>query len=425
MVFVSSSFSSYYDSMMKRAWNFRQEKKLQLAENIYRKILTLKPDFENAWVGLLYTLNSMEQFENVEKIADKLVVDYPQNVFVRKAAAWTYYNLGRYYDAVINYRYAFDKTGTDDMRIGLGLALKKIGKDDEAREICMQCKDEVQSSYGWKLCMGEDKHSITLTPSIYINQMTYNGESSKKFSRSVSASMDIFSDYGFGIFLSGRSLSYTLNNDAGSSREISSNISFYYASWDKERYSTFKDPDSFIWFGWTRIDPDLDIDTGGNYFSANLSKTFHRLKLDFGYGAGIYDDFQTGQFSISVSYFPYKNLSLNIKPVFLKAYGSKSDSITEFKDRFSMEAGCSYTREGTLISLSFYKGERWLYALNNGISVWTGDEEFDYGGGFLLKGKGDIFSPYFEITLDHVNQAYGYEKDYTIAGATLGFSYSF
>ncbi|MCP4135843.1 MAG: tetratricopeptide repeat protein [bacterium] len=400
----------------------REKKDFKAAEAAYRGALKEVPRSEEAMVGLLYTFIEKEDYIQAEKVLAEIRAINPLNIRIRKGAAWTFYMRGRYADAVDEYRFILDESGNNsEIRLGLGLSLLMSGKADEAHEECLKCKDDFKNDSRMEVCLAEQPSSWTLKPQLYLSYMNYTDAVKKTYSFSVSGLFEIFHSSGFGMLGGGSLLVYpeefpdnSVSPPPGESpprittvnTQFSSDLAFYYI---QKEY--------FLWSHWSFLADNSGGDA--NVFSLYGNVRFGFLHAGSGFSTGLYNDFDTFQFSPELGIYFAGNFLIKGSLMIQQSTNSRD---IRYSPALDLEARF---KKLTLLS-SFYLGKRWHTVEDNGLVVWNSDEEFTWGGKvktFFL--PGEKYSPFLSLRLDKAWRQDGEEQVSYTSGITAGIIFNF
>jgi tetratricopeptide (TPR) repeat protein len=109
---------------------------LTTAEAEYRAAMAAKPKAIEPKIGLTLVLFVAHQWQPLETACKQVLAEDGKNASVRARLAAAHFNLGNYPDAAVGYRKLIEEyPGELDYQTGLGWALLRLGKREEAQKI--------------------------------------------------------------------------------------------------------------------------------------------------------------------------------------------------------------------------------------------------------------------------------------------------
>ena len=123
------------------------------AERSYREAIAAKPAALEAKIGLTLVLYVAQRWKPLATACKQVLSEDPKHATVRARLASSYYATGNYPDAAALYRKLVDSyPGELDYQTGLGWALQRMGKREEAkklfRAVLAVSPDNVNASQG-------------------------------------------------------------------------------------------------------------------------------------------------------------------------------------------------------------------------------------------------------------------------------------
>jgi tetratricopeptide (TPR) repeat protein len=126
---------SYFASL-RTGWLAYLASDLTTAEANYRDAIAAKPKAIEAKIGLTLVLFVAQKWRPLEAACKQVLAENDKNPTVRARLAAAYYNLGNFPDAAAGYRKLVEEyPGELDYQTGLGWALLRLGKREEAQKI--------------------------------------------------------------------------------------------------------------------------------------------------------------------------------------------------------------------------------------------------------------------------------------------------
>ncbi len=126
---------SYFASL-RTGWLAYLSGDFATAEAQYRDAVAAKPKALEAKVGLTLVLFVAKKWRPLETACKQVLAESPAQPTVRARLAAAYYNLGNYPDSAAGYRKLVEEyPGELDYHTGLGWALLRLGKREEARKV--------------------------------------------------------------------------------------------------------------------------------------------------------------------------------------------------------------------------------------------------------------------------------------------------
>jgi tetratricopeptide (TPR) repeat protein len=127
--------ASYFASL-RTGWLAYLASDLSTAEANYRDAIAAKPKAIEAKIGLTLVLFVAQKWRPLEAACKQVLAENDKNPSVRARLAAAYYNLGNFPDAAAGYRKLVEEyPGELDYQTGLGWALLRLGKIEEARKM--------------------------------------------------------------------------------------------------------------------------------------------------------------------------------------------------------------------------------------------------------------------------------------------------
>jgi tetratricopeptide (TPR) repeat protein len=127
--------ASYFASL-RTGWLAYLAADFTTAEVNYRDAARAKPKAVEAKIGLTLVLFAAQKWRPLEVACKQVLADDAKQPTVRSRLAAAYYNLGNFPDAAAGYRKLVEEyPGELDYQTGLGWAMLRLGKREEARKI--------------------------------------------------------------------------------------------------------------------------------------------------------------------------------------------------------------------------------------------------------------------------------------------------
>jgi tetratricopeptide (TPR) repeat protein len=127
--------ASYFASL-RTGWLAYLAGELTTAEAQYRDAVAAKPKAIEAKIGLTLVLFVAQKWRPLEATCKQVLAENDKHPTVRARLAAAYYNLGNFPDAAAGYRKLVEEYPAElDYQTGLGWALFRLGKREEARKI--------------------------------------------------------------------------------------------------------------------------------------------------------------------------------------------------------------------------------------------------------------------------------------------------
>ena len=406
----------YYEKYLNAAWKARQNKDFTKAGKYYICAARLNRKSSDASVGLLYTYIESDDFKKAETLADKLLKKYPANMWIRKGAAWTFYNRKRYNDAIHQYAYLLTKYPEDnDIQLGLGLSLYFAGRKREAKKACRECLDHFgKKDERIRLCLGKDEEQWFFTPGLYLSYTDFSDSFSKGFSKSVTTGLEVYHASGIGFYLQGTGMAYTQKNTDKTYLQSALNAAIFYS-----------DPELSLWFNRTRLDGDFEDDAPSDIYTVALSTRSGDFYFGFAGSKGYYNYFETSQYKPELGIYLGDFFLIKLGVVTQKNYIESPLALIETKTRYSTELSVAATFKHLSLNLAGYRGKRWYTVEDKGLNIWNTDEEFEWGSKLDFSYKLKHFSPYISVRVDKTIQQHGIENDFYTTGITTGIMINF
>jgi tetratricopeptide (TPR) repeat protein len=418
---TAMAVSPFYDFYLKSGWKARQDKNYVLAEDSYLNAARFNPQSSDARVGLLYTYIDSSDFLKAEVIADQSLKADPDNLWVRKGAAWIFYKQGRYDDAIAQYSYVLKEAGEDHtMKLGLGLSLYFAGRKKEAREICLECRGYLdENDERLRLCLGENLGekgpSWRVSPSVFASYTDHSDSMIKEYSATVTTGLEVFHRSGLGLYLQVAGLMFS---------QIATNERYQqYSTHSALFYST---PATSLWGNRTRLNGDYEGEEPADIYSLYGSQRIGFLHLGAEGSKGSYMEFKTLQYQPELGFYWWDHYLMKLSFMVQESSGEKTLSLTEMKTRYSTALDFKATYDLFSFSLSAYYGERWFTVEDQGLNIWNADEELEWGGKLNLDFHHNKNRSYFiSLRVDKANKQFGLENDFYTTGITTGIKVNF
>jgi tetratricopeptide (TPR) repeat protein len=133
---IRKSAGPSYFASLRTGWLAYLGGELSTAEAQYREAVAAKPKATEAKIGLTLVLFVAKKWRPLEVACKQVLAADPGYPIVRARLAAAYYNLGNYPDAAAGYRRLVEEyPGELDYQTGLGWALMRLGKREEARKL--------------------------------------------------------------------------------------------------------------------------------------------------------------------------------------------------------------------------------------------------------------------------------------------------
>lgn len=474
---VSLSADPYADCLNK-GWEARIRKDFMSAIEAYRCALRERPASEDAALGLLNAFIEKKDYAGAERYGREFSAKFPGNILIRKSAAFSCYLNGNYAGSEKLYRSILRDGGEEcEMRLGLGLSLRRMNRNDEAKKECMKCGDSLKQDGRFLECVqGRETgpapkiSTWKFAPYLYASYFFYPGSWDRNYTAAVTTGVDISHSSGVGFSVEGgyltskyhystrmslASLNYALPGiisqvlqnrlsmpSAGPRPPIGADI--YNLSVQNLVLSRL-DYSSALY---REFQPGLGLSySGSNYFvgahyvilkAGTDSKNFYHVISLYGnyryrfftIGAaldgGIYNDYGTIQAAPELGFRFLDRYSITLVPMLQYGFGTVSNSATTFSPRFSGAIRFSADLPYVTLGLTWYAGNRWHTVEEMGRLVFNSDEEYLWGGAFkMLFLPGTVASPYVSLRLDRGIRQYGMKHGFYSVGASAGLIFNF
>jgi tetratricopeptide (TPR) repeat protein len=133
---IRKSAGASYFASLRTGWLAYLAGDLATAEAQYREAIAAKPKATEAKIGLTLVLFVAQKWRPLEMACKQALAENDKNPAVRARLAAAYYNLGNFPDAAVGYRKLVEEYPAElDYHTGLGWALFRMGKREEARRI--------------------------------------------------------------------------------------------------------------------------------------------------------------------------------------------------------------------------------------------------------------------------------------------------
>ncbi len=418
-----------YEQYLDEGWHARQQREFKTAENAYRQAIAVNPNGNDAQIGLFYTYIEQGNFTKAEAMLAGLLTIMPYNMWVRKGAAWTLFNRKKYAEAAEHYRYILNEAGEDsEMRLGLGLSLVKTGQQEEGRQECRKCQEELAGDPRLAECLREDTSKWRFMPQVYA-AYTAHSRDSDRYTAAASLDLELLHTSGIGLFYQATYL-YSQNyanqvngvslEDPGKYNEFSSGVAAYYLK-----------SDYFLWLYGGLMSGEYENAGAKDRSLSWVTCLYGNYSYKYFYlgaciATGVYDDFTVFQGSPEIGIYLNKELCFKLVPTFHGSDGTPKYSNSEKKNRASI----AFTLDGKWswlnLHVSICVGDRWFTIEDKGLFVWNTDKEFDWGArikAYFYPGR--PFSPYLGFRLDKVEKENGEKQNFYLIGLSGGFLLNF
>jgi tetratricopeptide (TPR) repeat protein len=133
---IRKSAGASYFASLRTGWLAYLARDFTTAEANYRDAIAAKPKAIEAKIGLTLVLFVGQKWRPLEAACKQVLAEDGRHPSVRARLAAAYYNLGNFPDAAVGYRKLVEEyPGELDYQTGLGWALLRLGKREEARKI--------------------------------------------------------------------------------------------------------------------------------------------------------------------------------------------------------------------------------------------------------------------------------------------------
>lgn len=411
------AISPLYDTYLNSGWEARQSKNYSKAESSYMCAARLNPRSSEPKIGLLYTYIDAELFHKAEPLAESLLVSDPDNLWVRKGAAWVFFNVKRYDDAAVNYDYVLKKAGPDpDMTLGLGLSQYYAGHKREAMATCRECKDHFdENDPRVRLCLGKDEAVWTLKPNVFISYTDYTDSLIKPSSTTLTTGLELFHESGAGVYAQGSGMVYKQQGTDDTYKHETASLALFYST-------SF----SRLWMNKTWLDGNNDGEATGDCVTLYGSQRIASVHLGAGLSKSNYDGFHIDQYQPEIGFYLGPHYLLKLSSMIQQSSGEISQSLTEMKTRYSTALDMTATYDSVSVGLAGYYGSRWFTSEDKGLDVWNADEEFEWGGALSLEFHSQKNrSHYVSVRVDKADKQFGLDHDSYAIGISTGISLNF
>lgn len=414
-----SAGTEEYQTLLQKGWQERQNKNYNSAVMFYQKAIALNNLAVDGHVGLLWSYIEKKDFISAEELVDKLIVQFIDNIWIRKGAAWTYYNRERYADAVKNYRYVLNESGEDrEMRIGLVIALFKQGDIGQARKEYEKLDHEGKNDI--RVAGIYQKSGWIFKPQFYSTYKKLVDPVDRSYILALNLGAEILHTSGIGFYID---LSLFLSDMPKQSTSKRSNLSMEFLP----GASIFYAQDKYLL--WTRYSLLAGSKNENAGHAVNLYGNYHFSRFfiaGLGFDIGLYDGYKTVQFTPEIGFKINQKFFIKAVPMLQRNWGSKIGSLTLEKTRFSFELDFELSLKAVKLNISGYYGLRWFTSENRALLIWNSDEELNWG----LKVKAlffpnNKFNIYASFRLDNAIRQKGLENSTIIFSATVGIIFTF
>jgi len=133
---IRKSAGASYFALLRTGWLAYLASDFTTAEANYRDAVAAKPKAIEAKIGLTLVLVVAQKWRPLEVACKQVLAENDKNPTVRARLAAAYYNLGNFPDAAAGYRKLVEEyPGELDYQTGLGWALLRLGKIEEAQKV--------------------------------------------------------------------------------------------------------------------------------------------------------------------------------------------------------------------------------------------------------------------------------------------------
>jgi tetratricopeptide (TPR) repeat protein len=133
---IRKTAGASYFAALRTGWLAYLAGDLTTAEANYRDAIAAKPKAIEAKIGLTLVLFVAQKWRPLEAACKQVLAENSNHPTVRARLAAAFYNLGNFPDAATGYRRLVEEyPGELDYQTGLGWALLRLGKREEARKI--------------------------------------------------------------------------------------------------------------------------------------------------------------------------------------------------------------------------------------------------------------------------------------------------
>jgi len=133
---IRKSAGASYFASLRTGWLAYLASDFTTAEANYREAIAAKPKAIEAKIGLTLVLFVAQKWRPLEAACKQVLAENDKNPTVRARLAAAYYNLGNFPDAAVGYRKLVEEyPGELDYQTGLGWAMLRLGKREEARKV--------------------------------------------------------------------------------------------------------------------------------------------------------------------------------------------------------------------------------------------------------------------------------------------------
>jgi Flp pilus assembly protein TadD len=110
--------------------------KFDVAEQLWQKLIKVKPDHAHAYNALGYSLTERGvRLEEAQQLIDKALALLPDDPFILDSKGWVQFRLGDKQAALATLQKAFSKRPDPEIAAHLGEVLWALGRQDDARKV--------------------------------------------------------------------------------------------------------------------------------------------------------------------------------------------------------------------------------------------------------------------------------------------------
>ena len=478
MCFTASLGADPYADCLGKGWSALGRKDYDRAIDAYGCAVRERLSSEDAWLGLLNARLMKKDYAGAGALGLELSNKFPENILIRKSAALAAYLNGNYAEAEKSYRSLVRDAGEDcEMRLGLGLSLRKLKRYEEALKECSRCGDSLKKDARFRDCVRDAEtppirkiSSWNFNPYLYASYVYYLRSWDRNYSAAVTTGVDIRHGSGAGFSVEGgylaskyhysprmslAGLNYGLPSiitqvlqqrslmPTGAPRPplifdvtdrsvvnlLQSRLSYsnsVYREFQPGLGVSYTGADWYIGAHWVMLKAGTDAKTFYNVISLYGNYRYRFFTIGAGLDVGLYNGFRTVQAAPEIGFRFMKRFSLTLIPMLQYGFGTVSNSYTSLNLRASGAVRLAADFQNLSLGMTWYAGNRWYTVEEMGRLVLNSDEEYRWGGALkILLLPGRVVSPYISLRGDRGIKQYGMRHGFYSIGATAGLIFNF
>ncbi len=413
---VPNRVSPHYQSSMALAWQAYLAKQHEQAVSLYQQALEFSPDSIDAKLWILLQRISHKDWAGARQEGKEILLSNPDNHWANRYMALVDYMQGRHRDAERRYWEALAQSPKDPlMELGLGLSLVMQNRIREGRIHCGRARATLRRDPRVDDCLRIAPKKWTTISQFYVQSGGYTAPLDRDIFASGLVIVEAIAPSGFGfeVDLSGAWSSLPFAED--NSQQYGMGAALFYtgkhlSGWI--HYAALSSPNAF----------GQVVSAYGEYGK------LEDFKLGAELAVGLYDGFQTVQFSPEFSYKPTRWLTGTLRPMLQLRFGElqRAEGARDTTLRMSTDISLSASERRGSLSVSAFIGERWFTVENRGLLIWNVDEDIRAGlrAALLLWPKARV-SPSLRVRIDFVDHQFGIAHETYVLALAAGVSTTF